>query len=176
MLRVRDLMAANVFTLAPEDTLRSAAAKLAEAGVGGAPVVRSGWVVGVLSRADILAFVAERHPCKEEVAEHAVGWIFGAWEEADANRPDGVVDQDALVTDALDTHTVLDVMSAPAFTIDPDALVKEAAMIMAREGVHRLIVSDDDTPVGILTTWDLVCAVAHGGLIPREDAAPVGIE
>lgn len=52
-------------------------------------------------------------------------------------------------------------MTSPALTISADADVGEAATRMEHERVHRLVVVDADgrTPVGIISTTDLVHAM-----------------
>jgi predicted transcriptional regulator len=54
-------------------------------------------------------------------------------------------------------------MHAPALTADRDMTMEEAAQIMERSHVHRLIVVDEDQlkPVGVISTTDLVRALAH---------------
>ena len=54
-------------------------------------------------------------------------------------------------------------MHAPALTADRDMTMEEAAQIMERAHVHRLVVVGDDqlTPIGIISTTDLVRALAH---------------
>jgi CBS domain-containing protein len=54
-------------------------------------------------------------------------------------------------------------MHAPALTADRSMSMEEAAQIMERAHVHRLIVVDDDQllPVGIISTTDLVRALAR---------------
>jgi CBS domain-containing protein len=54
-------------------------------------------------------------------------------------------------------------MHAPALTADRDMTMEEAAQIMERAHVHRLIVVDDDQlkPVGVISTTDLVRALAR---------------
>ena len=54
-------------------------------------------------------------------------------------------------------------MHAPALTADRAMGLEEAAQIMERNHVHRLIVVGDDqlAPVGIISTTDLVRALAH---------------
>jgi CBS domain-containing protein len=54
-------------------------------------------------------------------------------------------------------------MHAPALTADRSMSMEEAAQLMERAHVHRLIVVDDDqlVPVGIISTTDLVRALAH---------------
>jgi CBS domain-containing protein len=54
-MKVKDAMSANVKTIAPEASLKDAAASFAEHRIGGAPVVdREGGIVGVLTDTDIL--------------------------------------------------------------------------------------------------------------------------
>lgn len=52
-------------------------------------------------------------------------------------------------------------MTSPALTISADAGVADAAECMERERVHRLVVvaADGSTPVGIISTTDLVRAM-----------------
>jgi predicted transcriptional regulator len=54
-------------------------------------------------------------------------------------------------------------MHAPALTADRSMNMEEAAQIMERAHVHRLVVVDEDqlTPIGIISTTDLVRALAH---------------
>ena len=54
-------------------------------------------------------------------------------------------------------------MHAPALTADRAMSLEEAAQIMERAHVHRLVVVADDqmTPVGVISTTDLVRALAH---------------
>lgn len=52
---------------------------------------------------------------------------------------------------------VQDLMSSPALTIEATAAVTEAASVMERFQVHRLVVVDTaDRPTGVLSTLDLV--------------------
>jgi CBS domain-containing protein len=57
--------------------------------------------------------------------------------------------------------TVRHLMHAPVLTACRDMDLEEAAILMERAHVHRLIVVDDDqaTPVGIISTSDLVRAI-----------------
>jgi CBS domain-containing protein len=54
-------------------------------------------------------------------------------------------------------------MHAPALTADLSMNMEEVAQLMERAHVHRLVVVDEDqlTPVGIVSTTDLVRALAH---------------
>lgn len=56
-------------------------------------------------------------------------------------------------------------MSAPVVTISADATADEAAAIMERTHVHRLVVTgiDGETPIGVLSVSDLVHSMAEWG-------------
>jgi CBS domain-containing protein len=63
-------------------------------------------------------------------------------------------------------------MTSPAVTIHRTASIEQAARLMERQRIHRLVVvaDDDDTvPIGVLSTTDLVHLVAA-----RTDEAPLG--
>ncbi len=56
-------------------------------------------------------------------------------------------------------------MTQPALTVTADADVEDAARLMEACAVHRLVVTSDDgqTPIGVLSTGDLVRAMAQRG-------------
>jgi CBS domain-containing protein len=60
--------------------------------------------------------------------------------------------------------SVRDLMTSPALTITPDAGVREAAQRMLDAGVHRLIVIRGEQVVGVISTTDIMRAVATGRL------------
>lgn len=70
---------------------------------------------------------------------------------------------------------VRDVMSRPALTVRRSTSLEEAARLMTQQRVHRLVVVEaDDEPVGVVSSSDLVRAMAEGTEAeagPRE-AAP----
>jgi CBS domain-containing protein len=55
------------------------------------------------------------------------------------------------------------VMSRPALTVTADTPLGEAARRMEEQGVHRLVVVEDDgeTPIGVLSATDVVRAMAR---------------
>jgi signal-transduction protein with cAMP-binding, CBS, and nucleotidyltransferase domain len=181
MLTVRDLMAPNPIRVAPEDTLRAAADLLTLGGIGGAPVVTDGRVIGVVTLTDILAFEADDPgvvmPASEDglepdeepdldepdsASDDAAAWFLGMW---DVEGPDSVTrmaESEGPGWNTLDDHTVAEVMSRQVIEVAAGAPVTEAARIMERERIHRLIVVEDGALVGILSSFDLVRAVAAG--------------
>lgn len=148
MLKVRDLMTRDVLHVDPHATIRETAEILATEHVSGAPVVRLGKVVGMISARDLLDFIAALPADPDAVSgglEHGI----------------------------LDDHTVEEAMTrGPLATIAPDAPASRAAELMQQEQVHRLPVIEGEKLVGIITTTDLVKAVADRKLSYRTFVFP----
>lgn len=77
-------------------------------------------------------------------------------------RPVGIITQrdilQRIVEPRLDPGTVRvkDIMSSPIVTADPNMAVEEAAMIMARRRIKKLLVVEGDKVVGVVSTSDIV--------------------
>lgn len=136
MLRIRDIMTGEVITLAPDTSIREAAEILTTERVGGAPVVRAGLLIGMLTAQDLMDFIASLATEPAEVrtrSEHGI----------------------------LDDHTVEEAMSrAPLRTVTPGTPVEKAAELLAVERMHRIPVVEEGRLVGIVSTMDVVRAVA----------------
>ena len=148
MLKVKDLMTPDVLTVQPNTTVREAAELLSTEHVGGTPVVRLGKLVGMVSARDLLDFIAALPADPSEVSggmEHGI----------------------------LDDHTVEEAMTrSPLTTIEPEAPANKAAEIMKAEGIHRLPVVDGGKLVGIISTLDIVKALADKKLSYRTFVFP----
>lgn len=137
MVRLRDIMTAPVVTFDPDVSIRQAAEVLAAEGVGGAPVMVHGRLLGMVSASDLLEFMSALPAEPDEVRDRGARGI-------------------------LDDHTVEEAMSrAPLRTVDPEVPVSLAADIMSRDGLHRLPVLEGQRLVGIVSTSDVVSALAH---------------
>ena len=77
-------------------------------------------------------------------------------------RPVGIITERnilmRIVEPRLDPGTVKakNIMSSPLITIDSNAAVEEAALIMARKGIKKLPIVKKDKVVGIISTSDIV--------------------
>ncbi len=183
MITVRDLMTPEPSAIEPEMTLREAVEWLASEGYGGAPVVSQGRLVGVVSATDLLEFEST-HPGipsardlggPESQAEPAdgwdgedqdppSGWFRDMWADSAASLTGRFADPSGPEWDFLSEHTVAEVMTRRVITLDAATGADEAAGVMVRGGVHRVLVTEGDALVGILTSMDLVRAVADGKL------------
>ena len=68
--------------------------------------------------------------------------------------------------DAWPGLAVRHLMTSPAVTVTSDSSVEEAAELMERLHIHRLVVigADGESPIGVLTLTDLVHSMARRGL------------
>lgn len=140
-MKVRDVMTADVATVAPDTDLRDVAALLVQKRISGVPVVEGGRVLGVVSERDILF--------KERPSDGLHRGVL-AW----------LMDEGDLML-KIDARTAGTAMTSPAVTIGPARGVADAAALMLDESISRLPVVEGDTLVGIVTRHDLVRAFAR---------------
>lgn len=185
MVRLHDIMTVDVVTIEPQATLREAAEALTSAHVTGLPVVAGREIVGVLSATDILEFDADRPGVPVERRDRPgfdpEEWAEGpgAWKESEESpaafftdlREDVGADvyerfrqMDRPEWDVLGEHTVEEVMTRELLTLSPDTDVREASKEMLRASVHRVLVVEGDELVGVVSTTDMMKAVAQYGL------------
>ena len=139
MLRIRDIMTRNVLTATPDMTLRDAMALLSEHHVSGAPVVDGAKVVGVFSSSDLLTYLAD-------LDDSTAGITFKARRRRSTPLEDVTVD---------------DVMTRQVESLPPDCTVEEAALLMGKKQIHRVLVMMGDVLLGLVSTSDVAKAVAE---------------
>jgi len=189
MLRVKDIMTADVVTVTPEMSLREAMELFSSRHISGAPVVVGAKVVGVVAASDLLALASsmpgvptERDGVDEEddVWERAEEWAEGEeppaeyfrelWADVDAEVPERITQTDGPEWNALEAHTVDEAMTRRVCAVRPEVDVRSAADFMQSAGVHRVIVMEGDQLIGIVSTMDLVRAIAEGRLTSQRYA------
>lgn len=178
MLKLRDIMSKDVLSVGPEDTLRDVVELLATKHVGGVPVIAGNRVVGVISVRDIVDFeAAAPHVAADErekeawESESTIEWdeegpssyYADLWDGARVDLMDRFRDRDR-ETDVLTNHLVREAMTVGAYRLPPSASVREAARYMIDKGIHRVLVTEGERLEGIVSTMDIVRAVAEGRL------------
>ncbi|HEY7195176.1 MAG TPA: CBS domain-containing protein [Gemmatimonadales bacterium] len=178
MVTVGDLMSSDVVTVSPELTLRDAVELLSSQHIGAAPVVANGRVVGVFSMSDALAFdtvtpgvPAERPEQLDDELEVPADWEVEGSEPAADYFTDMWVDAGADVAerfqnpnpewDVLQEHTVSEAMTPGVYSVTPSTSLAEAAAYLLDRKIHRALVLESGELAGILTTTDIVRAVAE---------------
>jgi CBS domain-containing protein len=135
-----DLMNPEVLTASDDMTLAELAVFLLDNEISGAPVSnRAGQLIGVVSVVDIARIVAD------EPAGQGNGGEAGTVEER-ARRT-----------------LVADVMTPEVYSVSEDASVSEVAATMIDNHLHRLVVTRDNQPIGIISSSDLL------GLLVDDD-------
>ena len=81
------------------------------------------------------------------------------------------VDEESL--SAMRKLTAHDLMSYPVDTVEVDMEVKEAAQILVQKDVNRLLVTENNKPVGVISTTDFIASIAKEEQPKRETVADV---
>lgn len=177
MLTVRDLMQTEVVTISPEATVRELTRLLADAGISGVPVVgAAGTVLGVVSSSDVVRLAAEER--ETGLVRREGRWSPGitlAERDPEDDEADPLSDyflpEDSPLIAAdwagagqegpLDELTVSDIMTPVTFTLPVTTSARELADFLVRGRIHRAVVVEDGRLQGIVTTMDVLRAVAH---------------
>jgi CBS domain-containing protein len=152
-----DLMSATLVMVPEEMSLKGAAHLLAQGAVSGAPVVNSeGGCVGVLSATDFVHWMDREHggpaACAASPASKAAPQMVDT-----AELPD---------------QAVRDYMTPNPVTVFATATIGELARNMIDVHIHRVIVVDKSgKPIGIVSSTDLLAALAHAEQAHRTASA-----
>ncbi len=144
-LTAEDVMSPNPLVIPRGMSLRAAAGMLSKADITGAPVVdETGRCIGVISAVDFLHFAqGERRSLSK-----SQGCVCTAWQ---------MVEMDQVPMDE-----VSDYMSKDPVMTSPSATIVELAKLMIDAHIHRIIIVDaKKRPVGIVSSTDVVAAVAR---------------
>jgi CBS-domain-containing membrane protein len=146
-LTAADLMSAPVMTIPQETSLREAARLLSRSSISGAPVVdQGGRCVGVLSSSDFVTWAGKGGEAGKE--GRAISFI-APWGEL-INIEDSPDDE------------IRHYMTARPVTVAPLTPIGELAQKMVDAHIHRvLVVVDHNGPCGIVTSTDVLAAVAR---------------
>lgn len=174
---VKDIMRADVVTAPPDLTVRELTRLLSDEGITGVPVVTdSGEVLGVVSATDVVRLAAEA----AEISVTGTRWVPVSAPESGGESDDEAVDpysdyflpEDAPVVrpewaasgndGPLDNLSVSDIMTPVTFSVEPGTSLRELADFLVRGRIHRALVLDDGRLEGIVTTMDVLQAVADG--------------
>ncbi len=129
-------MERGVLTVPEDVPATEAAIELARARVGGAPVVRAGRVVGVVSAADLYEKTGHTHAQTQGPFLRAERHLAG--------------------------FRVADVMTRDPVTVRAATPLADAVRVMEEAGVNRLPVVDErDRPIGILARDDVLHALVR---------------
>ena len=149
--RVSDVMNPDVMTVADDMTTDDLVRFLNEREISGAPVVDGqGHLVGVVSMTDVGRNLAEPSDFSAPPSEFYRDTADEATLEDLGQR---FVEEH--------TVTVRQVMTPVVHQVPSTASVVEAARIMIEHHIHRLVVTQNRQPVGVVTSMDLLKVIAN---------------
>jgi CBS domain-containing protein len=165
-LRVRDLMQPQVITIARDASVQELAELLRYHDISGVPVVGpDGSVVGVVAASDLVRLAAE----------HGESAMWYVPEDAEPKFPGYFAPERVtpkllrrLAESILDGYLVQDIMTPATFSIREEAMMPELAEFLLNTGVHRALVMERGRLHGIVTTTDVLRALA-GKVEPQRE-------
>lgn len=177
MLTVQDIMQVDVTTAAPDMSVRQLTRHLADAEVSGMPVVDgSGSLMGVVSSTDVVRFASEDGGVQVSRTEiRGSELVRDPDEDPEELDPYGFfLPEDSpiharmalqqVTENRFDAMCVADIMTPVTFSVTPDMTLRELADFLVRGRIHRAVVVEDGRLVGIVTSGDVLTAVADGRL------------
>lgn len=158
-LVARDLMTTAVETTRRQTPLVEFDRTLLALGISGMPVTDdAGTIVGVVSRADIVRALSGAEAEAEAVLAYYRDVAGAQATRGDVSRMAG---------ERAASQCVQDVMSREVIAVRPDQPVHEVARLLAERRVHRVLVTEGGRLVGLVTSLDIVRAVADRRLVGR---------
>lgn len=144
-----DLMNPEILSVPEDMSIRELARFLVDHEITGAPVEgEDGRLVGVVSVVDIASVASDDGRMRGDRSSpdfYVTGWENKvAIEEIQNFR----IENDEL--------KVAEIMTPEVYSVSEDARISEVASTMLRGHLHRLLVTKDDKPVGIVSTSDLL--------------------
>lgn len=146
-----DVMQRDLVTVYASDPIDEVERILADAKVSGVPVLDDNEeVIGILSMADLVNRYAEDQdlPNDEDFPDDA---------DDDADESTEVM---AFTRADADEVCAGDLMTADIAHVPPTASLREASRLMVQRGIHRLLVVESGRAIGILSTLDILRALA----------------
>lgn len=153
--KARDIMSKAVHHVSPQLHLVDLEHELASRRISGAPVLEHGKVLGIVSRSDIDGAL-ERE--RSKAAAFSTYHYEIDLPEGEGSR--GAADPTGSALESLRTLTVRDIMTPHVVSVSPDQPIVEIAELMRTKRIHRVLVIEADSLLGIVTSLDIVAAVA----------------
>ena len=140
--KIGNVMTSDVVKASYDTPFKEVTRLLGEHRISGLPVIdEDEKVIGVISETDLILKEAETPDSATPEHKWVPPWSHRARKAADKGR----------------ARTAGTVMSTPAITVSADVTVADAARTMAKRGIERLpVVDEEDRLVGIVTRRDLL--------------------
>ncbi|WFN34038.1 CBS domain-containing protein [Methanogenium sp. S4BF] len=149
-MKVQDVMTPRPISVTIDTPVSQVSLLMKKNRIGGIPVTENGKPVGIVTETDILSLLTMPEisddlwlPSPFEIIEIPIRELMN-WEKTKEALSD------------VGSLPISEVMSDDLICTAPDVDIEEAASIMMKEGIARLLVVEGDELVGIVTRADLV--------------------
>jgi CBS domain-containing protein len=115
------------------------------------------------SIAELVVSLADAHVSGLPVVDGS-GRVIGVVSTTDVLTAEAEVEGPGARRELLEDTEVLEIMTPHPLRVAPSEDVREAARQMLYADVHRLLVIEDERVIGVISTTDIVRAVANGKL------------
>jgi len=151
IMKIADIMTKDVITCKPADVIRDVVKLMSEKDISGIPVVEGDKVAGIVTEADIMRLLAVPPPS-------GTLWLPSPLEVLLEIPLKELIQLRRLQTDFKDVgeQAVGSIMRRDVLSISPDDDIEDAAEMMVRHKVNRLVVLRDRKLVGIITRDDII--------------------
>ena len=112
---------------------------------------------------DAIVTLADSHISALPVVD-ATGRMVGVVSSTDILMSEAEAEDSTARKGLFEDTTVRDIMTLHPLTVAPDTEIREAAQQMLYAEIHRLFVVDGEKVVGVISTSDIMRAVANGQL------------
>jgi len=153
-MKIKDIMSDKVITFKPDDTLHSALETFTDRNISGAPVVRDGKLVGLITELDIIKVIDIYTP---KVHFTSMPHFFLVLAGLKSRSKAAELKKKVTAASKL---KVEDFMTRDPVVISKEADIMEAARLIDTYKVNRLPVVEKGKVKGIVTRNDVIKAVA----------------
>ena len=155
---VADVMTRTLVTITPDCSIPQLEKVLTEHEIGAVPVLDRGKLGGIVSRADVVRRICVERSVAEIVSESDID-LSGFNQNPSAAAEFTEIAE--LLGCRIDHLTAADVMDTEIRSVAPDAPVAVAARLMVEHRLHHVLVLQDDSLVGLVSSFDIVRHVAE---------------
>jgi CBS domain-containing protein len=151
VLIAKDVMTADVITVAPDTSIRTVAELLVIQGISGVPVLDKGVLVGIVTEGDLL------HRAEIGTAARPISW----WSRIFKNKA-----QLAAEYSREHSNHVVDVMTKNVVTVEETTPIADIADLLGQRKIRRVPVVRFGKVVGIVSRANIVRALAVTANLP----------
>ncbi|MDA1017964.1 MAG: CBS domain-containing protein [Planctomycetota bacterium] len=150
------IMHSPVVCASPDDTLKQIEGQMEDKQISGMPVVEDGVMVGIITQDDLVQVPT----MLDAMARYVYGEMqsSGPMFQGEDADDDGVPDNLSF-RGRIPNMQVREVMARGVVTCKPSTPVEEVMRLMVSHHIHRVVVTDDGHPIGIISTLDALKAL-----------------